>query len=87
MSTPVTISVTGCSTWRRVFISRKKKFRFASTRNSHVPAPSYFTARAASIATFPIAARISGVTMTEGDSSTTFWWRRWMEHSRSHRWT
>ena len=24
MSIPVTISVTGCSTWRRVFISRKK---------------------------------------------------------------
>ena len=23
-SSPVTISVTGCSTWRRVFISRKK---------------------------------------------------------------
>ena len=37
-SRPVTSSVTGCSTCRRAFSSRKKKSPFASTRNSSVPA-------------------------------------------------
>ena len=37
-SRPVTSSVTGCSTWRRVFISRKAGSPRSSTRNSHVPA-------------------------------------------------
>jgi hypothetical protein len=38
-STPVTSSVTGCSTWMRVFISMKKNSPLsASTRNSTVPA-------------------------------------------------
>ena len=35
---PVTISVTGCSTWRRVFISRNQN-RSWSRRNSTVPTP------------------------------------------------
>ncbi len=40
-SMPVTISVTGCSTCRRVFISMKKNSsgRSAETMNSTVPAP------------------------------------------------
>ena len=38
-SRPVTISVTGCSTCRRVFISRKKNSPSAPSRNSTVPAP------------------------------------------------
>ncbi len=38
-SKPVTISVTGCSTWIRVFISMKKNDPSSSTRNSTVPAP------------------------------------------------
>ena len=38
-STPVIASVTGCSTWMRVFISMKKNSPLAaSTRNSTVPA-------------------------------------------------
>ena len=37
-SRPVTISVTGCSTWSRVFISRKNGSPRSSSRNSHVPA-------------------------------------------------
>jgi hypothetical protein len=38
-STPVIASVTGCSTWIRVFISMKKNSSLAaSTRNSTVPA-------------------------------------------------
>ena len=38
-SSPVTISVTGCSTWSRVFISMKKNSPERSTMNSMVPAP------------------------------------------------
>ena len=38
-STPVTSSVTGCSTWMRVFISRKKNSPCRSSRHSTVPAP------------------------------------------------
>ena len=39
-SWPVIISVTGCSTWMRVFISRKAKVpRAGSKRYSSVPAP------------------------------------------------
>ncbi len=37
-SRPVTSSVTGCSTWSRVFISRKKTSPRSSRRNSQVPA-------------------------------------------------
>ena len=37
-SRPVTSSVTGCSTWRRVFISRKRVAPRSSSRNSQVPA-------------------------------------------------
>ena len=40
-STPVTISVMGCSTCSRVFISRKKKRPSSSRRNSIVPALVY----------------------------------------------
>ncbi len=31
--------------------------------------------------------RKSGPTTGDGHSSTTFWWRRWIEHSRSPRYT
>jgi hypothetical protein len=34
-----------------------------------------------------MAARRSASTTGDGDSSTIFWWRRWIEHSRSPRWT
>ena len=37
-STPVTISVTGCSTWMRAFTSMKYRLPSASIRNSTVPA-------------------------------------------------
>ncbi len=60
MSIPVTISVTGCSTWTRVFISRKK-YSPSWSRPSIVPAPVYATAAAASVAIFPIRARSSVV--------------------------
>jgi hypothetical protein len=31
--------------------------------------------------------RRSPSTAGDGDSSMIFWWRRWIEHSRSPRWT
>src|SRR5437667_352779 len=45
MSTPVTSSVTGCSTWIRPFSSSRKKSR-PSSMNSTVPALRYPIARA-----------------------------------------
>ncbi len=44
-SRPVTSSVTGCSTWSRVFISMKVGSPRSSIRNSQVPAFTYPTAR------------------------------------------
>ncbi len=52
-----------------------------------MPALTYLTARAAATAARPISVRSSGVSATDGASSSTFWCRRWMEHSRSPRWT
>ena len=40
-------------------------------------------ARDAAAAPTSSPARIAGVTASDGVSSTTFWWRRWIEHSRS----
>jgi hypothetical protein len=78
---PVTISVTQCSTWTRVFISRKK-YSPSWSRPSIVPAPVYPTAAAASVAIFPIRARSSESTAGAGDSSISFWRRRWSEQTR-----
>jgi hypothetical protein len=39
MSTPVIISVTGCSTWIRAFTSRKKNSPSGVRMHSTVPAP------------------------------------------------
>ncbi|CAB4886065.1 unannotated protein [freshwater metagenome] len=49
-----------------------------------MPAPTYPTERAAATAAAPISARSTSSTAGEGDSSTIFWWRRWIEHSRSN---
>ena len=35
----------------------------------------------------PMASRSAGVSMGAGASSISFWWRRWMQHSLSPRWT
>jgi hypothetical protein len=51
--------------------------------NSTVPAPAYPIARAAFAAASHSRARRSGPTAGDGASSTIFWWRRWIEHSRS----
>jgi hypothetical protein len=50
-----------------------------------VPAPTYEQARATRTAASPIDARKFGSSIGDGASSMTFWWRRWMEHSRSPR--
>ena len=83
MSMPVVISVTGCSTWRRQLTSMNDGAPSGPSRNSKVPAFTYPSWRQARSTDASIASRVSGVSAIDGDSSTSFWWRRWMEHSRS----
>ncbi len=52
-----------------------------------MPAPSYPTARAIRTAAARIEARSSAASPGAGASSSTFWWRRWSEQSRSPRWS
>ena len=52
-----------------------------------VPAFSYPTALVAFTAVSPMAFRRPGEITSQGASSSTFWWRLWMEQSRSPRWT
>ncbi len=52
-------------------------------RNSTVPAPTYPIAWAAATAASTSRCRIAPSTAGDGASSTTFWCRRWIEHSRS----
>ena len=80
----MTISVTGCSTCRRVFISSRK----ASVAGDHeldragVDVADLAARRrtAAPVSVSRTASEIVGA----GASSSTFWWRRWIEQSRSH---
>ena len=51
-----------------------------------MPAFVYCTALAASMTMPPILRRIFSLSAGDGDSSMSFWWRRWIEHSRSPRW-
>ena len=44
-----------------------------------------FTALASATACSPMALRVSSLMKGDGASSMTFWWRRWIEHSRSFR--
>ncbi len=53
--------------------------------NSTVPALWYFTALARATACSPMAWRVASSMKGDGASSITFWWRRWIEHSRSPR--
>ena len=83
-SRPVTSSVTPCSTCSRAFTSRNQNAPSGSRRNSAVaafvrPAARRRTDRHAR----GPAARWSRVRPGAGDSSISFWWRRWMEQSRS----
>ena len=87
---PYTISVTGCSTCRRVFISMKKNSsgRSPETMNSTVPGARRSRTparpRPRGCPSLPGARSVSS---GEGASSTIFWWRRCRLHSRSPRCT
>ena len=63
---PSVSSVMGCSTWRRVFISRKKKEPSSSTMHSTVPALTYPAPRASAIAASPIFVRSRSSTVVFG---------------------
>ena len=74
MSTFRVSSVTGCSTWIRAFISRKKYSPVsASTRNSTVPALVYPDDLAMATAALAILSLKSGLRAVDGVSSITFW--------------
>ena len=83
-STPWTSSVTGCSTWRRVFISRKKKRSAGLVVEELDGAGAEVVDRRRSGAGRLVQGGARRVGRRgAGDSSTTFWWRRWIEQSRS----
>ena len=87
-SSPVTISVTGCSTCRRVFISMKKNSSGRSADDDELDgARAGVAARCGRwrTAAAPMRARVAGSSSGDGASSTTFWWRRCRLHSRSPR--
>ena len=65
-SMPVTISVTGCSTWMRAFISMKKNLPVRSTINSTVPALVYLAARTSRTAASHIAVRVFRIQLRSG---------------------
>ena len=72
-SIPVTASVTGCSTCSLVFTSKNQKSPdLSSTKNSTVPADSYFNFLANLTAACPITSLNSELTLGEGDSSIIF---------------
>ena len=84
-SRPVTNSVTPCSTWRRTLTSRNQTAPSGPRRNSQVAAPWRPTARATRTASSPRCLRSAGLSPGAGASSSSFWWRRWAEQSRSPR--
>ena len=83
MSIPVTSSVTGCSTWSRQFTSMKWNEPSGPSRNSNVPAFRYPIAAHARSTALSISSRAAASSAGDGDSSISFWCRRWTEHSRS----
>ena len=84
-STPCTSSVTGCSTWRRVFISRKKNRSVVGlVEELDGAGPAVVDGRGGGGARRRAARGAWPRTDPgAGDSSTTFWCRRWIEQSRS----
>ena len=81
-SSPNTASVTGCSTWRRVFISRKCGACRRRRGTRRCPRP---RSRRRGRRVRPARAarrRSSSARPGAGASSMTFWWRRWREQSR-----
>ena len=79
---PVTSSVTGCSTCRRVFTSRNEMVPSCPTRNSQVPAPAYDASVRIALDARTSSAFCSSLRNGAGASSTSFWCRRCSEQSR-----
>ena len=75
-STPVTSSVTGCSTWSRVLTSRNVAVPSSPSRTSTVPAPAYPASAQMSRAARWSSARCRSSSAGAGASSTSFWCRR-----------
>mmetsp|Transcript_37522 Transcript_37522/g.76971 ORF Transcript_37522/g.76971 Transcript_37522/m.76971 type:complete len:312 (+) Transcript_37522:4616-5551(+) len=81
--TPVSPSVTGCSTCRRGLSSRKKNLSVSALyKYSTVPAPVYPMDWVRRIAASSISRKVSGLAMVGGPSSKIFWKRRCVEQSR-----
>ena len=78
------ISVTGCSTWRRVFISMKIELAVLIEELDGAGA-AIFELSIAAATVSPILWRSSALRAGEGASSQIFWWRRCSEQSRSPR--
>ncbi len=83
MSSPLTSSVTPCSTCSRVFISRNHTAPSGARRNSAVAAFRSPAADATATARAWSACRSALLNPGAGASSISFWWRRWIEQSRS----
>ena len=84
----MTCSVMVCSTWMRGLHSMKKCSPVSGfTRNSTVPAFSYFAARASFTASARMRWRRPSSRLGAGATSTTFWLRSCTEQSRSNRCT
>ena len=81
---PLTSSVTPCSTWSRALTSRNQNVAVAVEQElgrrrvavARRPPPTRTASRGARAAA-------SGVRPGAGASSMSFWWRRWIEQSRS----
>ena len=86
MSMPVTISVTQCSTCTRVFISRKKYSPSCEQALDRAGADVVDGLRGVDADLADALAQLVVDRAGAGDSSISFWWRRWIEQSRSPRW-
>ena len=72
-SSPVTSSLTGCSTCKRVFTSRNEIVPSRPIRNSHVPAPMYPASFMIALLERYNSSFCAAVKNGAGASSTNFW--------------
>ena len=81
-SIPLISSLTGCSTCKRVFTSKKEIVPSRPIKNSHVPAPMYPASFIIALLERYSSSFCASVKNGAGASSTSFWWRRCSEQSR-----